>query len=77
MLVCTPSWLVQKLRTEGGIVSGRNYIFVEEYDIVLIREFIVDYAEQCCGETWAEVGERLGRLCKWEFEDYQPFSANQ
>jgi hypothetical protein len=22
------------------------------------------------GETWHEVGERLGRLAYWEFEDY-------
>ncbi|WP_371302643.1 Imm8 family immunity protein [Nocardioides sp.] len=23
-------------------------------------------------ETWGEIGERLGRLGYWEFEDYRP-----
>ena len=70
MMVCTPSWFAQKLRTAGGILSGRHYLFVEKYDIPRITEFIIKCAERCSGKTWTEVAEKLGRLGKWEFEDY-------
>jgi len=74
MVVCTPSWLTNALPTKGGILSGRHYLFVEKYDIGRIREFIDKYAQECSGETWQVVAERLGRLGRWEFEDYGRYS---
>jgi hypothetical protein len=71
MVVCTPNWIAKNLRDSGGILIGRHYLFIEKYDITQIRDFILEYASSCEGNTWREVAERLGRLGKWEFEDYK------
>jgi hypothetical protein len=69
-VVCTPSWLSTRLGSTD-IELGRHYTFVKQYDFVALTRFIEDFAAQCVGTTWDEVALRLGRLGKWEFEDYQ------
>jgi hypothetical protein len=72
IVVCTPSWLAQELAESGGILMGRHYLFVGRYDLNKIKQFVLDYAKDCGGNTWREVAQKLGRLGKWEFEDYKP-----
>jgi hypothetical protein len=43
---------------------------VKEYDFPALKSFVEGYCLNCSGETWQEVAEKLGRLGKWEFEDY-------
>jgi hypothetical protein len=31
---------------------------------------INQYCESCAGETWDEIAGKVGRLGRWEFEDY-------
>jgi Immunity protein 8 len=72
MVVCTPLWLARELHESGGILIGRHYLLVEEYNVGRIRDFLIEYAKTCNGETWHEVAEKLGRVGRWEFEDYRP-----
>lgn len=70
MLVCTPKWMQQEVWREL-IVMGRHYLVVEEYDFDRIRNFIIEFANGCSGETWRDVALKLSRLGFWEFEDYR------
>ena len=70
--VCTPLWLEDLVRSQGGILAGRNLLIVVRYDYQRVERFLRDYASKCEGDSWREVAEKLGRLGEWEFEDYQP-----
>jgi hypothetical protein len=76
MIVCTPRWLEQKLE-ECDVISGRHYLIVSRYDIETIRRFLIQYAQQCSGETWHDVAVKLSRIGQWEFEDYVPYASPQ
>ena len=69
ILVCTPSWLARELES-ASVLSGRHRIFMQEYNFERLRAFLLEYAKQCSGKTWEEAAKKLGRLGKWEFEDY-------
>jgi hypothetical protein len=71
VFVCTPEWLKQN-RSRADLIVGWHYLIVFEYNYERLRGFIDRYCSQCSGETWQEVAQRLGRLGKWEFEDYKP-----
>lgn len=58
--------------TEVGPLIGRHYLVVDRYDFAEIRRFLVDAVESAEAPTWSELGERIGRIGKWEFEDYVP-----
>jgi hypothetical protein len=70
VVVCTPSWLQERLDLTAVII-GRHYLIVHRYDYQVLRTFLADYCEKCRGDSWPEVAEQLGRLGKWEFEDYR------
>jgi hypothetical protein len=70
LTLCTPAWLQASLSTDG-ILNGRHHLIVKQYDFARVTAFIRGYVESCTGATWAEVGEKVGRLGYWEFEDYQ------
>ena len=70
IMVCTPRWLEQN-HEKGDIVIGRHLLLVFEYDYDRLVRFVKTHVEQSSGETWFEVAQKLGRLGKWEFEDYQ------
>jgi hypothetical protein len=72
MTVCTPTWLARQMRSGAlpGILPGRHYLFVKEYDIDQIERFIRQHIDEADFETWHEVATYVGRLAEWEFEDY-------
>jgi len=67
--VCTPAWLSENYREED-IVIGRHLLIVFNYDYERIFQRIKLYVESCSGDTWDEVAQKVGRIGKWEFEDY-------
>jgi Immunity protein 8 len=72
-MLCTPEWFASSMRQEPAI--GRHYLFVREYSYAQLEKFVQDYCSGCGEEkTWRAVAEKLGRLGKWEFEDYAPYS---
>lgn len=70
IMVCTPDWI--KFEHAGkGPLWGRHYLIVFDYDIDGIRRFIANHVEQCDGNNWTEVANKISRIGKWEFEDYR------
>jgi hypothetical protein len=76
VFVCTPEWLKEN-RGASDVVVGRHHLIVFRYDYDRLKRFLEGYCYQCSGETWQEVAQQLGRLGKWEFEDYKPISQSQ
>jgi hypothetical protein len=69
LTLCTPGWISNALATEK-IMMGRHLLVVPGFDFDQVLGYIAGYVASCEGETWIEVAEKLGRLGKWEFEDY-------
>lgn len=69
VVVCTPGWLSERA-AEAGVLSLRHHLVVERYDWGQIRQFVEKYLESIEAESWDAVAERVGRLGRWEFEDY-------
>lgn len=72
--VCTPEWLARACAEVGGIYNARHHLVVnrDEFDQRALRTWLSARVEDVEADTWSEIGERLGRLGYWEFEDYRP-----
>ncbi len=69
VVVCTPSLLSERLGPKGFLI-GRHHLLMNQYDYPALAQFISDYCKNCRGQSWREVAEQLGRIGKWEFENY-------
>jgi hypothetical protein len=71
--VCSPEWLAQACRRVGGIYNTRHHLVVnvDDFDKRALERWLAARVQEVEAESWAEIGERLGRLGYWEFEDYQ------
>jgi hypothetical protein len=67
VLVCSPEWLRQR----GKPTIGRHHLIVPSYDYDRLLEFVGEYLQGCEGSDWKEVAAKVGRLGRWEFEDYE------
>jgi hypothetical protein len=72
-IICTPEWLAEACRKAGGIYDARHHLVVDyaKFDQRAVRAWLSARVEQVEADTWAEVGERLGRFGRWEFEDFR------
>ena len=72
--VCTPEWLATKCRAQGGLDDPRHHLVVtlDTFDQRTLRTWLDARVRAVEAPTWHEIGERLGRLGYWEFEDYTP-----
>ena len=54
--------------------TSRHHLVVdvEQFDKRQLRTWLESRVSSVQAKTWREIGERLGRLGYWEFEDYQP-----
>lgn len=77
IIVVTPKWLLEKYANpafaKDEIIIGRHYLIVFEYNFERIISFIRNYVENCTGDSWDEIAEKLARLGQWEFEDYREY----
>jgi len=71
VLVCTPSWLDLRVH-ENGPLLGRHYLVVKSWDAVSVKGYLTEAVEAEEAGTWQELASKLGRIGKWEFEDYRP-----
>ena|SRR5260370_436671 len=69
-VLCTSEWFAESM--EAGIKSGRDHVFIREFDYDVLWDFVKRYCESCLGNSWAAVAQKLSRLGKWEFQDYIP-----
>ena len=67
--VCSPNWLLARHNKED-VVIGRHHLIMFEYDYLRLKRTIEEFCKSCEGATWKELALKLGRLGKWEFEDY-------
>ncbi|HAT4997292.1 immunity 8 family protein [Serratia marcescens] len=70
VLICTPEWLC-KHHWQPELM--RHTLLVRKYDLDEITKTITDYIDQCEGDDWMEIAQKLSRVFAWEFEDYQPY----
>jgi hypothetical protein len=68
--LCSLGWLADRVQ-EDDVVDGRHHLIVDTYDYNRIEEYLRERVSACEGLSWKEVGEKLGRLGYWEFEDYR------
>jgi len=69
-MLCTPDWFSSNMKDD--LTTGRHHVFVKRYDHSRLQAFVESYCAECSGSSWKDVAEKLGRLGKWEFEDYVP-----
>lgn len=72
--VCTPEWLAAQCLAQGGLYNPRHHLVVtlDTFDQRALRAWLEARVRAVEAPTWGEVGEKLGRLGYWEFEDYTP-----
>jgi hypothetical protein len=68
--MCSPEWL----RDQGKPTIGRHHLIVPNFDHENLVDFVKGYLDTCDGGDWTEVATKVGRLGRWEFEEYE--SAN-
>jgi hypothetical protein len=71
LTVCTPQWLSRKVH-ESGPMLGRHLVIVERLDMSKVALFLKRQIESQEAPDWPTLGQRLGRIGFWEFEDYRP-----
>lgn len=69
IIVCTPQWLINN-HSVSDIIIGRHYLIVFEYNYKRIVETLQKIVENSYAETWDEIALKIGRVGRWEFEDY-------
>ena len=68
--VVTPKHLIEHVKRDGPLI-GRGFVIVARWNWPEIRDFLTGAFESEQAPTWDELGERLGRIGHWEFEDYR------
>lgn len=66
--ICTAKWFFTNKNRVTGF--ARAIIFVPEYDEQTIRKTVTGLVARTSGSTWVEIGTKLSRYLRWEFEDY-------
>lgn len=71
--VCSPEWLATACRATGGIFDARHHVVVnvDTFDQRALRVWLSARVQEVEADTWSALGDRLGHLAHWEFEDYQ------
>lgn len=70
MIVCTPQW-IENNHSESEIIFGEHYLIVFKYDFNEIRKKVSNYIDQLTEENWDLLANKIDRIGKWEFRDYQ------
>lgn len=71
VVVCSPGWLHDQLE-EKWVINLRHHLLVASWDWQRILRHIESALAEIDEPTWPEVATVVGRLGRWEFEDYRP-----
>lgn len=71
VLVCTPAWLEDELQRQPGL-HGRHHFIVNDFDPHAVEDQLREEIESLEAPDWPALAEKIGRIGRWEFEDYQP-----
>lgn len=67
-IVCNRLWAEQQ--RASGESPDPYQLVVERFDVRELEAYLRKAAADISGADWEEVAIKLGRLGKWEFEDY-------
>ena len=70
VMICTPQWLISNHKA-ADIIIGKHYLIVFEYNYHRIYSKFKSLIEGVEASGWEEICSIIGRLGKWEFEDYK------
>ncbi len=70
VMICTPQWLSANYK-KTDIIIGRHFLIVFEYNYQRIYNKLKELIESLEAENWDDIGMLIGRIGKWEFEDYR------
>ena len=65
--VCSSDWL--KYYKKKPFIL-RHLIVIDSYDFREIENYINQIINQCEGDSWQEIANKLSRYFFWEYEDY-------
>lgn len=68
LIVCNRLW-VEKQHAQGELPDPHQLI-LERFDIHEIEKYLRKAAVESSGADWEEVASKLGRVGRWEFENY-------
>lgn len=71
LTVCDVAHLGARVDSEA-VIDGRHVHVVEDFDWSSLRCHFSERVSRCEGDDWTEVARKVGRLGRWEFEDYTP-----
>ena len=74
VFVCTPKWLLENTQKDD-VIFGRHYIIVSEYNYDTIYQALKKEIDSIEEDNWDKIGEKIGRIGHWEFEDYQEYPS--
>jgi hypothetical protein len=69
IVVCSPAAIREE--AEKGPVIGLHRIVMARFGYDDLVRTIREFCQRCEGATWQDVARRVGRLGRWEFEDYR------
>jgi immunity protein 8 of polymorphic toxin system len=69
VLVCTTKWLEDRYGREDLVVL-RHHVLVHHFDYDGLYDGLRKRVNGCTGDTWQQIAQQVGRIGKWEFEDY-------
>ncbi|MFI5779608.1 Imm8 family immunity protein [Nocardia sp. NPDC051570] len=71
VVVCTPRSHDRVIDPEDPD-SGKYLLILDRIDAGLIEQYVREYLRDLDRPTWQELAQEIGKLGKWEFQDYQP-----
>lgn len=72
LMVATPKY-IQKTHPNQSAILLRHYLIVFRYDFNEILDVVNRYVRSIEEDSWEKVAEKIGRIARWEFEDYKPY----
>jgi adenylate cyclase len=73
IFVCTQSWL----KKEQSILPGKYLLIEDGLRLNAIVEELNKYLDNCDGDSWEAVVDKISAIGKWEFEGYDSSSTPQ
>ena len=69
IVVCSTRWLGERA-SESDVVDLRHHLLVAKYNWTTLVDYIERFLADIDEESWQAVALRVGRLGRWEYEDY-------
>lgn len=69
LTVCNPEWIAD-LASRYNAVDLRHHVLMDHWDYPKLESYLGHRVRITEGDTWDQIGEKLGRLGLWDYEDY-------